>query len=184
MKDEILIVGAGGFGRVVLEHLNSLYQCFFVDDNKEKGAKIDGAEVVGTTNDLEELFLNYKCMVLAIGNNEVRKDIYDVSKKIGYTFPNIIDNSVYISPHARVGEGCIILNNAVIQNGSKIGNATIINPGVEIHHDSSVGNFCCIYTNSVIRTYSNIKDCVKIGSNVTVKNETIVTKNIDDGVTI
>ena len=67
--------------------------------------------------------------------------------------------------------GCIILNNAVIQNGSKIGNATIINPGVEIHHDSSVGNFCCIYTNSVIRTYSNIKDCVKIGSNVTVKNE-------------
>ena len=56
--------------------------------------------------------------------------------------------------------------------------------GVEVHHDSSVGNFCCIYTNSVVRTYAKVGDGVKIGSNVTIKNESIVNNDIDDGETV
>lgn len=80
-----------------------------------------------------------------------------------------------------MGEGCVILNNVVIQNGSRVGNATILNPGVEVHHDSMVGSFCCIYTNTVVRTYAKVMDGVKLGSNVTIKNESIIDKNIGDG---
>lgn len=114
----------------------------------------------------------------------MRKKIYKQAKEIGYQFPNIICESAYISPFASVGEGCVILNNVVVQNGSKVGNATILNPGVEVHHDSSVGSFCCIYTNSVVRTYAKVNDGVKLGSNVTIKNESIIDKDIDDGVAV
>lgn len=95
-----------------------------------------------------------------------------------------MNKSAYISPYATVGEGCVILNNVVIQNGSKVGNATILNPGVEVHHDSSVGYFCFIYTNSVVRTYAKVGDGVKIGSNVTIKNESTVNNDIDNGETV
>lgn len=184
MKEELLIVGAGGFGRVTLEHAIIDFDCSFVDDGKSIGEEINGVKVVGGINDLPSLFTEYKQLVLSIGNNRIREKIYKQAKEIGYSFPSIVDKSAYISPYAAVGDGCVILNNVVIQNGSKVGNGTILNPGVEVHHDSSVGNFCCIYTNSVIRTYAKVADGVKIGSNVTVKNESVVNHDIDDGETV
>ena len=48
----------------------------------------------------------------------------------------------------------------------------------------AVGSFCCIYTSSVVRTYAKVGDGVKIGSNVTIKNESKVNNDIDDGETI
>ena len=184
MKEKLLIVGAGGFGRVTLEHAIKYFDCSFVDDGKSIGEEINGVKVVGGVGDLPSLFTEYKKLVLSIGNNNVRENIYKQAKDIGYSFPCIVDKSAYISPYASVGDGCVILNNVVIQNGSKVGNATILNPGVEVHHDSSVGSFCCIYTNSVVRTYAKVGDGVKIGSNVTIKNESTVNNDIDDGETI
>lgn len=184
MKEKLLIVGAGGFGRVTLEHAIKDFDCSFVDDGKSIGEAINGVKVVGGVSDLPFLFTEYKKLVLSIGNNNVRENIYKQAKDIGYSFPCIVDKSAYISPYASVSDGCVILNNVVIQNGSKVGTATILNPGVEVHHDSSVGDFCCIYTNSVIRTYAKVEDGVKIGSNVTIKNESIVYNDIDDGETI
>ncbi len=181
MKEKLLIVGAGGFGRVTLEHTIKEYECSFVDDGKTIGEEINGVKVVGGIKDLPSLFNDYKNIVLSIGNNKIRENVYRQAKEIGYQLPNIVVESAYISPFASIGEGCVILNNVVIQNGSKVGDATILNPGVEVHHDSSVGSFCCIYTNSVVRTYAKVLDGVKLGSNVTIKNESIVDKNIDDG---
>lgn len=181
MKEKLLIVGAGGFGRVTLEHAIKQYDCSFVDDGKPIGEDINGIKVVGGVEDLISLFAEYKKIVLSIGNNAIREKVYKQAKEIGFDFPNIICKSAYISPFATVGEGCVVLNNVVVQNGSKVGNATILNPGVEVHHDSSVGSFCCIYTNSVVRTYAKVEDGVKLGSNVTIKNESIVNKDIDDG---
>ena len=181
MKEKLLIVGAGGFGRVTLEHTIKEFDCSFIDDGKIIGEEINGVKVVGKISDLPSLFNEYKKIVLSIGNNKIREKVYKQAKKIGYQFPNIVVESSYVSSFATVGEGCVVLNNVVIQNGSKVGNATILNPGVEVHHDSTIGNFCCIYTNSVIRTYAKVEDGVKIGSNVTVRNETLVNKDIDDG---
>ena len=169
---------------MTLEHAAKEYECMFVDDGRPIGETINGTKVIGNVNDLSMLFRNYKKVVLSIGNNRVREAIYKQAKEIGYEFPNIVCESAYISPFAIVGEGCVILNNVIIQNGSRVGNATILNPGVEVHHDSAVGNFCCVYTNSVIRTYAVINDGIKIGSNVTIKNESIVKKDVDDGETI
>lgn len=180
MNVKLLIVGAGGFGRVTLEHAIQNYDCAFVDDGKPVGEMINGVTVVGCIDDLKRLYEEYKNIVIPIGNNKVRARVYHQAKEIGYRIPNIVCNSAYISPFAVVGDGCIILNNVVVQNGSKVGNGTILNPGVEVHHDSTVGNFCCIYTNSVIRTFAKVEDGIKIGSNITISNSMIISSDIED----
>lgn len=186
MKEKLLLVGAGGLGRVVLEHAMQLYECSFVDDGFEPGTKVCGIKVVGNTRDMERLFGIYKLLFVSIGDNVIREKLYDKARKIGFGFPNIVHESVYISPFASVGKGCLFLNNVVIQNGASIGDGVILNPGVEAHHDCSIDDYALIYTNSVVRTKAEIGKRTKIGSNCTVSNDVILLEDsvIKNGCTI
>ena len=184
--EKLLLVGAGGFGRVVLEHANEKNECAFIDDGIDIGSEIRGAKVIGKTSDIAALYPEYKLLIVTIGDNKLREKLYQDSKKIGYGFPNIEGKNVYISPYAEVGTGCVFQNNVTIQNGSHVGNGVILNPGVEVHHDSFVDDYSLIYTNSVIRTYARVGKRVKLGSNVTISNEASVEDDsvVDDGKTI
>ena len=186
MKEKLLLVGAGGFGRVVLEHAVKEYDCAFVDDGKNIGSEVNGCKVIGKTADLEKLFSDYHKLVVTIGNNKFREKVYRDAERIGYVFPNIIASSVYISPYAAIGYGCVFLNNVVIQNNTSIGNGVILNPGVEIHHDSTVGNNVLIYTNSVVRSLAAVGDRAHLGSTLTIGTGVIVPEDavIEDGKTI
>ena len=172
--EKLLLVGAGGFGRVVLEHAIQNYDCALVDDGQEIGNLVNGVPVVGKISDLQELFADYKRLVVTIGNNPLREKIYERAAEIGYSFPNIIVPSAYISPYASIGSGCVILNNVVIQNNAKVGNGVILNPGVEIHHDSVVEDYVLIYTNSVVRSLARVCNRAHIGSTLTISNEVVV----------
>lgn len=182
--EKLLLVGAGGFGRVVLEHTRLNYECAFVDD--AGASEVNGVPVVGKLNDIEKLRNEYKQLIVTIGNNRLREKIYKEAESIGYTFPNIIVPSAYLSSYASVGSGCIILNNVVIQNNAKVGNGVILNPGVEIHHDSIIGNNVLIYTNTVVRSLAKVGDRAHIGSTLTISNNVTIHEDaiIEDGVTV
>ncbi len=181
MKEKLLLLGSGGFGRVVLEHAIKEYDCAFLDDRKIDS--VDGVPVIGTLDELGKFFPEYRKLIVSIGNNQLRQSLYKKAAAIGYSFPNIIVPSAYISPHAKLGEGCVILNNAVVQNGARVGSGTILNAGVELHHDCIIGNCCLIYSNSVVRFNARVGDRVKIGSTVSVSNSAVVPADsiIDDG---
>jgi sugar O-acyltransferase (sialic acid O-acetyltransferase NeuD family) len=183
-KEKLLLVGAGGFGRVVLEHAEKEYRCAFLDDGAATSA--DGVPIIGTTEDIERLFGEYRLLLVTIGNNSLREKLYKRAEKAGYTFPNIIVPSAYISPHARLGSGIVVLNNAVVQNNASVGDGTILNPGVEAHHDSNIGKYCLIYTNSVVRSLTHVGDRAWIGSTCTVSTGAEVEADaiVEDGNTV
>lgn len=170
--EKLLLVGAGGFGRVVLEHASALYDCAFLDDGD--AAIVDGVDVIGRTSEMASFYPEYKLLIVTIGNNKLRERLYTEAAAIGYSFPNIILPTAYVSPHAHIGSGCVILNNAVVQNNARCGDGCILNPGVELHHDSTIGSFCLVYTNSVIRSLTAVGDRVWIGSTATVSTSAAV----------
>lgn len=182
--EKILLVGAGGFGRVVLEHASQEYDCAFVDDADTY--EVNGTPVVGRIADIEKLYGEYRKLIVTIGNNKLREKIYRDAEEIGYEFPNIIVSLAYISPYAKIGRGCVILNNVVIQNNAKVGNGVILNPGVEIHHDSVIGDNVLIYTNTVVRSLARVGNRVYLGSTLTISNKVIIPDDskIEDGVTV
>ena len=174
MKDKLLLIGAGGFGRVVLEHARLTFDCAFIDDGYDIGTTINDVKVIGNISDIERYFGEYHKLVVVIGNNTLREKIYKVAAAIGYSFPNIIESSSYVSPYATIGVGCIFLNHVVVQNNAKVGNGVILNPGVEIHHDSEVDDYALIYANSVVRTFAHVGKRAHIGSTLTVGNRVTV----------
>lgn len=164
MKTKLLLVGAGGFGRVALEHAVEQYDCGFVDDGPELGTLVNGVAVIGRISDLQRLHdeAGYKQLVVTIGNNKLREEIYNKAKAFGYSFPNIICTSAYVSRYAELGSGCVLLN-----------------PGVEVHHDSVVDDCSLIYTNSVVRTLAHVGKRVRIGSNVSISNNVNIADDSD-----
>lgn len=170
MKEKLLLVGAGGFGRVVSEHARKTYDCAFIDDGSEIGTDVCGLTIVGKTEDLEKLYGVYRLLIVTIGNNKLRERIYQEASKIGYTFPNIICGTVYISPYAEIGKGCVFLNNVTIQNGAHVGDGVILMPNIEIHHDASIGRNVLIYANTVIRSLASIGDRAWVGSTLSISN--------------
>lgn len=178
-KEKLLLVGAGGFGRMMSEHAILKYECAFVDDGQPVGAKVCGIPVIGHITDLPDLRKEYDLLVVGIGNNQFRAQVYKNAKILGYSFPNIIASSAYISPYAKLGYGCAVLQNACVQNGAVVGNGVLLNAGTEVHADALVGDYSLIYTNSTIRTGAHIGNYVRIGSNVTVCNNAFVLDNAD-----
>ena len=183
MRDKLLLVGAGGLGRVTLEHATLTFDCSFVDDGYPVGTEICGVPVVGDIQDLAHLRKEYTHLVVTIGDNRLREKIYRQAEALGFAFPNVVARSAYVSPFTRLSWGCILLNNAVVQNGAQIGNGVVLTTGVEAHHDCAIEDFALIYTNSVIRTGATVGKRAKIGSTVTVSNFAAVPEDavIPDG---
>ena len=178
-KEKLLLVGAGGFGRMVAEQAMLQYDCAFVDDGQAVGTEICGIPVVGGLADLPELRKDYDLLVVGIGNNLFRAQVYEKAKVLGFAFPNIIDPSAYISPFAEVGCGCVLMQNACVQNGASVGNGVLLNARTEVHRGGTVGDYVLLYTNSTIRTGAKVGRYARIGGNVTVCNNATVPEGAD-----
>ena len=178
-KEKLLLVGAGGFGRMVAEQAMLQYDCAFVDDGQSVGGEICGIPVVGGLADLRELRKDYDLLVVGIGSNQFRAQVYEKAKTLGYGFPNIIAPSAYISPYSKLGCGCVVLQNACVQNGASVGDGVLLNAGTEVHCDAAVGDYALIYTNSVIRTGATVGNFARIGSNCTICNNATVPDGAD-----
>lgn len=178
-KEKLLLVGAGGFGRMVAEQAMLHYDCAFVDDGQDVGTEICGIPVIGGIADLPVLRKDYGLLVVGIGNNQFRAQVYEKAKAVGYTFPNIIASSAYISPYAKIGCGCVILQNACIQNDSVVGDGVLLNAGTEVHCGGTVDDYVLLYTNSTVRTGAKVGRCARIGGNVTICNNAIVPDDAD-----
>lgn len=173
------MVGAGGFGRMVAEQAMLQYDCAFVDDGQAVGTEICGIPAIGNLADLPELRREYGLLVVGIGNNQFRAQVYEKAKALGYGFPNIIAPSAYISPYSKLGCGCVVLQNACVQNGAVVGNGVLLNAGAEVHCDAVVEDYALIYANSVVRTGAKVGKYARIGSNVTVCNSAVVPDGAD-----
>ena len=178
-KEKLLLVGAGGFGRMVAEQAMLQYDCAFVDDGQAVGTEICGIPVVGSLADLPELRKEYGLLVAGIGNNRFRAQVYEKAKTLGFAFPNIVAPSAYISPFAEVGCGCVLMQNACVQNGASVGNGVLLNAGTEVHCGGTVGDYVLLYTNSTIRTGAKVGRYARIGGNVTVCNNATVPEGAD-----
>ena len=174
-----MVFGAGGFGRIVAWQARRQYNCALVDDGQAVGTDVCGIPVAGGLADLPEWRKEYGLLVVGIGNNRFRAQVYEKAKALGYAFPNIIAPSAYVSPFAEVGCGCVVLQNACIQNGASVGNGVLLNAGPEVHCDATVGDYALIYTNSVIRTGTTVGNFARIGSNCTICNKATVPDGAD-----
>lgn len=173
--EKILLVGGGGHCKSVIDVIEQQkkYTIGGIIDKKELvGTQVLGYEVIGSDDDLAELFQTYKNAVITVGqirSNEIRVKLFDKLKSVGYKLPVIISPLAYVSKHATIDEGSVIMHHALINASAKVGKNCIINTKALIEHDAIIEDHCHISTGAIVNGGTVVKANTFFGSNATSK---------------
>ena len=168
-KNSIIIYGCGGHGKVVLDILLEAKENvlgFIDDDLKKKGKKINGFPVLGNWSVLTQ---NKSAKVaLGIGNNDVRKNIYEKASREGVGIASAIHPKSVISRFAKIGKGVVIMAGAVINPSVTIEDGVVVNTGATVDHDCHLKRFCHIWPGAHLAGTVSVGECSYIGTGAAV----------------
>jgi sugar O-acyltransferase (sialic acid O-acetyltransferase NeuD family) len=172
----IIIVGAGGLGREVLDLLqivaekNKSYKVLgFADDALPQGFLINGYEILGNLSQCVNL--PNVCFVIAIGNPSIRLIVFEQLKLQQQVLCNIIHPTAQLSSYAVVepDAGVILFGNSFIGPNAKIGANVLIHQNAIVGHDAIIGNHSIILQSCVLNGQITLESAVMVGP-LTVMN--------------
>ena len=140
--DKLVILGAGGHGRVVAEiaSLSGKYtEIVFLDDKAPGGGF--PYPYAGECSAFSEYLKNSEFFI-AIGNAAIRRWLQNEVEEAGGNITTLIHPSAVISQDVKIGHGTVIMAGAIVNTGTKIGNGVILNTASSVDHDCIVEDFC------------------------------------------
>jgi sugar O-acyltransferase (sialic acid O-acetyltransferase NeuD family) len=156
MKDKLLIIGAGGHGKVVADvalKMGKWKEIAFLDDNQSMKSSMD-IEVIGKLDDAFKYIREYDIFV-GIGDNVKREKIIDKLNYEGANIPTLIHPNAIIGEEVNLGIGTVIMAGAVINCCTRIGNGCIINTGATVDHDNIIEDF--VHISPGVHTAGGVK---------------------------
>lgn len=172
-KDDIILIGAGGHCRSVIDVIEQegRYKIAgLIDEKRNVGQDVLGYQVIGCDDELAELRGTYSNALVTVGHvydNSIRVRLFNKIKGLGFFIPTVVSPLAYVSRSASLGEGSVVMHHALVNAKSKVGYNCIINTKALIEHDVIVGNHCHISTASVLNGGAQVSDNVFFGSNAT-----------------
>jgi len=200
---KIVIIGAGGFGREVLDVIDACNQVeetyeplgFIVDPQfGVPGTMINEKPILGGFDWLEahgqEVYTT-----CAVGPSHLRYQLIQRAIRINCRFLNLIHPSAILTRWISLGEGVIITAGCIFTNQIRIGNHVHVNLDCTIGHDAVLRDFVTLSpgvhvsgnvtmgTGCYIGTGANLLEKLQIGEWSIVGAGAAVTANIPANVT-
>lgn len=173
MNKKLIIIGAGGHGKVVADiasRLKEYEEIVFLDDNET--SEVMGFAVVGKIEEFKR-FISSADFIVAVGNSDIRKKLIENLIIKGAKLATLIHPSAIIGSNVEIGKGTVVMANTVINPCAKIGQGVILNTCSSIDHDSEISH----YTHVSIG--ARIAGTVKVGEEVLIGAGAVVINNID-----
>ena len=167
---DIIIVGASGFGREVLaliEAINDKEPTWnvlgFIDDNLHALEEYDlPYKVLGTIQDWQPT--GKEQYVLAIAAPRTKEIIVPKLKEKGAQFATVLAPTASVGARSKLGEGVVAAWDVGISVDVTIGDYVFLNTLAGIGHDTSVGNYCTFGPKACISGGTKMGKCVNVGA--------------------
>lgn len=195
----MLVVGAKGFAKEVLEvlhQLDDLQQLVFYDDvNSDIPDKLyNRFPILKSLDQARDYFQTVdKRFTIGIGNPVLRKKLLDTFNSLGGEFTSTLSPKATIGHFGNIiGVGTNIMSGSVLTNDIQVGKGTLINLNCTVGHDCIIGAFvemspgvhisgnCIVGDFSVLGTNATVLPKITIGKNVIVGAGSVVTKDLPD----
>lgn len=142
----VVIVGAGGHAKVLLEALRAQGQVIhgLCDAAPEQaGWKFPGETIIGDDRAVLDLPAGNIAIVIGVGGTRVeprRKELFTLYRDAGFDIMSVIHPSAVVASDAVIGAGTQIMAGAVIQPAVVIGENSVINTRACVDHDCRIGD--------------------------------------------
>lgn len=197
-EKKLIIVGAGEFGEIAYEYFteDSQYEvsAFAVERKYRQTDELHGLPVV----DFEDMEKRYPpsayetfVAVTYVKLNRVRKRLFDLCKRKGYTCATYVSSYAFFWKNAEIGENSFVFedntiqyhvkigNNVVLWSGNHIGHRTVIEDDVWLTSHDVISGFCHIGRGSFIGVNVSVGDNVSIAEDVVVGAGAVTVKNLE-----
>ncbi len=166
----LLILGAGSHGHTVKETAQKLgvfQKIAFLDDH------VRGVDVLGSCEEYLNYVIEYPCAFVAIGDNNVRKEMMTQLKSAGFLIPRIIDPDATISPSAVIGEGTIVMAQAMVKANARVGSCCILATGSIADYGSNIGDYVHLDSAAMVTRDATLEDMAMVESGDIVRNKKV-----------
>ena len=180
MKEQIILIGGGGHCKScidVIEQEGKYQIAGIVDMPVKMHQKILGYEIIATDEDLPLIAKEYSNFLITIGqirSANKRILLFNRLRELCARFPVIFSPLSYVSKHATVAEGTIVMHHTLVNAGAKIGENCILNTKALIEHDAVVEAHCHIATAAIVNGGVKIKSRTFFGSNAVSRGYVVV----------
>lgn len=171
----LLLVGAGGHATACIDVIEvgaAFTVIGLVGLPEEVGTKVLGYPVLGTDEDLQKLFVRYPRALVTVGqikSPEQRIRLFDQLQAAGFELPVVVSPRAYVSKHATLGAGTIVMHGAIVNAGARVGRNCIVNTQALVEHDAVIEDHCHIATAAVINGGVRVGAGTFFGSNSTAR---------------
>lgn len=170
-KLDLIIIGAGGFGREL--HV-MLWDAFSAAEYRFKGFLANDSNhlaeaigpVVGSPEDYKPQ--DSDRFLLAIGYMEARERVTRMLAGRGGRFASYIHPTAFIASNASIGEGAVIYPYAVVSNAARVADQVHLNYYASVGHDVEVGRCCLLAPYATLNGFAAIEDHVYMSTHSTV----------------
>lgn len=201
----LLIVGAGGHARVLIDLLDASGQydvVGLVDSHLPAGSLVNGFPVLGP--DSSEHLQSLAAQGIALATNAVggindralRSSVYSRIQSAGFSLPVLVHPSATVDRSAHLGAGTQVLAGAYVGAGAQIGADCIVNTHAVVSHDCVLGDHVTVSpgamlaggvrvgANTLIGMGATVYLGLTVGSRVVVANGAAVFADVVDDAVI
>lgn len=141
MADPLIVFGAGGHAKVVIEAATARWpgrEIVILDDAPERvNLTIFGIPVTGGRDRLQSM--RKVPVIAAIGDNHARAALLAWLRSEGHAAETVVHPAAVVASSVELGPGAFISAGAVVIAGARIGAGTIVNTMASVDHDCTVG---------------------------------------------
>lgn len=194
-----VLIGAGGHGRVLMEAMLPV-RFDAILDSQPGMEEVFGVPVIGGDDKLAGLTsLGFTHFVIGVGSArscELRARLFQAGLAAGLQPLTVNHPAAWLSPSARIAEGCQILPRAVVHTQARLEANVLINTAAVVEHDCHIGSHSHIATGALIcggvivgeschiGAGAVIRQGVQMGRGCLVAAGAVVVKDVDDGQTV
>lgn len=175
----IILVGGGGHCKSVIEAAESAGVIIkgILDIPENVGKKVLDYTVIGTDEDIS-LYADTCDFIVTVGfvkDASLRIKIHEKVMAVKGHFGRVIASTAHVSRYASIGEGSVIMHQAMVNAGAQIGFGCIINTFANIEHDAMIGDYTHISTGAMVNGDCQVGKRVFLGSQSVMVNGTFIT---------
>ncbi|MFW6335872.1 MAG: acetyltransferase [Phycisphaeraceae bacterium] len=199
MAQRIVILGAGGHGRVVIETAQAagLDVIGVLDARADRlGSEILGVPVLGSDDRLDLATQNgathYLLGVGHLGDTSSRRRLAAAAEAAGLQPALAVHPTAFVSPSAHLAAGTVVLPHAVVHTQAKLGEHVIVNTAAVVEHDGRLEAHVHVATaaahagdvrvgaDTLIGARAVVRQGIRIGAHCIIGAGAVVVRDVPD----